>query len=32
MAVLVSLIRHEPLPFGCFIPEPWSACEPCGPL
>lgn len=32
MVVIVSLIRHEPLPFGCFIPEPWSACEPCGPL
>ena len=24
IAILVSLIRHEPLPLGCFIPEPWS--------
>jgi len=30
IAILVSLIRHEPLPLGRFIPEPWpmSACEP----
>jgi hypothetical protein len=33
IAVLVSLIRHEPLPLGSFIPEPWPAfpCEPSGP-
>jgi len=24
MAILVSFIRHEPLPLGRFIPEPWS--------
>ena len=24
IAILVSLIRHEPLPLGRFIPEPWS--------
>jgi len=24
ITILVSLIRHEPLPLGRFIPEPWS--------
>jgi hypothetical protein len=24
VSILVSLIRHEPLPLGRFIPEPWS--------
>lgn len=23
VTILVSLIRHDPLPLGCFIPEPW---------
>ncbi len=26
VTILVSLIRHEPLPLGRFIPEPWSMC------
>ena len=26
ITILVSLIRHEPLPLGRFIPEPWSMC------
>ncbi len=30
IAILVSLIRHEPLPLGRFIPEPWS--RPTGKL
>jgi len=30
ITILVSLIRHEPLPLGSFIPEPWpiSTCKP----
>ncbi|MCP5019670.1 MAG: transposase [Ketobacter sp.] len=26
ITILVSFIRHEPLPLGRFIPEPWSVC------
>lgn len=34
ITIVVSLIRHDPLPLGCFMPEPWpmSFCEPTGPL
>jgi hypothetical protein len=27
VTILVSLIRHEPLPLGRFIPEPWSISD-----
>lgn len=28
MLILVALLRHDPLPFGRFIPEPWPALPP----
>ena len=28
ITILVSLIRQEPLPLGCFIPEPWPMFPP----
>ncbi len=27
VTILVSFIRHEPLPLGRFIPEPWPMCQ-----
>ena len=35
--LLVALLRQEPLPQGCFVPEPWPAMpaledEACAPV
>ena len=28
LTLLVALLRHEPLPQGCFVPEPWPVVPP----
>lgn len=32
LTILAALLQGEPLPLGCFVPEPWPCSAPCAAL